>query len=280
MNKFGLCIGINDYPDTGMRLKGCVNDARDWAAELASRGFEVALLLDAQATKAGIVEAVKKAIARGAPDGVVVISFSGHGTYQYDTDGDESDGLDEALCPYDIKALDTALIDDEIHALFMTRQPGVRLVLISDSCHSGTVNRDPLGRAARSDERMPRFMPVANWMSAARLARNGPRDTAAAAPAQGVATAFANESPDDDAGDVLMAGCDEGEGHFSYDASFADRPNGAFTFHALKALRELRAGASYADWHAAIARYLPSGRYPQTPQLVGNDQARERQIFG
>ena len=31
MGKKALCIGINDYPGTGMDLRGCVNDADDWA---------------------------------------------------------------------------------------------------------------------------------------------------------------------------------------------------------------------------------------------------------
>ena len=48
MAKLALCIGINNYPGTGMDLAGCVNDANDWAALLASRGFQVDTLLDAQ----------------------------------------------------------------------------------------------------------------------------------------------------------------------------------------------------------------------------------------
>ena len=42
MSKRALCMGINNYPGTGMDLQGCVNDATDWAAELTARGFQVA----------------------------------------------------------------------------------------------------------------------------------------------------------------------------------------------------------------------------------------------
>ena len=31
MAKRAFCIGINDYPYDGSDLKGCVNDANDWA---------------------------------------------------------------------------------------------------------------------------------------------------------------------------------------------------------------------------------------------------------
>lgn len=71
------------------------------------------------------------------------------------------------------------------------------------------------------------------------------------------------------AGDLLMAGCEEGPDHFSYDANFNNRPNGAFTYFALRALKTLPANASYRDWHSAIRRSLPSTNYPQKPQLVG-----------
>ncbi|MGJ7507367.1 caspase family protein [Variovorax sp. GT1P44] len=279
MTKLALCIGINNYPGTDMDLAGCVNDANDWATALTARGFSVRKLLDAQATKAGMVEAFQRIVGQATSGDVVVITYSGHGTYQYDTDGEEADGLDEALCPYDIRTIDAALIDDEIHAIFMKRRPGVHLVLISDSCHSGTVNRAPPNSADREAGRMPRFMPMRSWMSAARLARGGPKGAAAPGNANhGAASAFA-DAKKDDAGDVLLAGCEEGEDHFSYDANFANRPNGAFTFYALKALRALPAGASYVTWHKALADDLPSTRYPQKPQLQGSKQATGRAIF-
>lgn len=279
MKKLALCIGINNYPGTDMDLAGCVNDANDWAAELAQRGFSVAKLLDEQATKAGMVDGFSRVIGQADSGDVVVITYSGHGTYQYDTDGDEADGLDEALCPHDIRTLGAALIDDEIHAIFKTRRDGVHLVLISDSCHSGTVNRAPVDSGDKEAGRMPRFMPMRAWLPASRLASAGPQGAALPKDAtHGAASAFAPEA-DDDTGDVLLAGCEEGEGHFSYDANFQNRPNGAFSFYALKALRTLPAAASYADWHKALADDLPSTRYPQKPQIQGSSDARGRAIF-
>ena len=50
-----LCVGINDYPIRGMDLKGCVNDAKAWAAALTDHydfaTGDVTLLLDGDATK-------------------------------------------------------------------------------------------------------------------------------------------------------------------------------------------------------------------------------------
>lgn len=280
MAKTALCIGVNNYPGTHMDLRGCVNDAQDWSAELSSRGFAVTTLLDAKATKTAMSKAFK-AIVGGAKKGdVVVITFSGHGTYVPDLNGDEADGLDEGLCPYDLQTGGGALLDDEIHAIFAARASGVRLVLVSDSCHSGTVTRlagaDP---DAGDDVPRPRFMPMGNWLPPDRLPRGASGEPLARAPQVSGTSAFA-KAVSRAAGDLLLSGCQEGANNFSYDARINGRPVGAYTYYALKALKTLKAGASYADWHAAITpAYLPSASYPQSPQIVGNAAARKRKVF-
>jgi hypothetical protein len=100
----------------------------------------------------------------------LVITYSGHGTFVPDASGDEPDGCDEALCPYDI-GQGHALLDDEIHELFAARAAGVRIALISDSCHSGTVirwaNPDVDADAPRA-----RFLPPSAWLPESQLPRN------------------------------------------------------------------------------------------------------------
>jgi len=276
MAKKALCIGINNYPGTHMDLQGCVNDANDWAGELAARGFKVAKLLDEQATKAAMVKAMGELIGKAAKGDTLVITFSGHGTYQPDTDGDEADGLDEALCPYDLQTKGEALTDDEIRDLFLTRKAGVRIVLLSDSCHSGTVTR--AAKAEKDATTRPRFMPMGNWLPEKLLPKN--RAGKAATTMVGAAGtspffgAYSNKL-----GDLLISGCKEGPNNFSYDARISGRFNGAFTYYALKALKGMKAGATYADWHKAITKYLPSASYPQAPQIVGSATARKGKIF-
>jgi hypothetical protein len=281
MAKLALCMGINDYPNTEMDLAGCVNDAQDWAAELARRGFEVApLLLNERATKQAMQHAMADVIKRAVAGDTVAITFSGHGTYVFNTDVDEAepDGYDEALCPYDVATTGEPLTDDEIHALLAQRAPGVRLLLIADSCHSGTVSR--AARSPQAGAPRKRFLPMAHWLKPAQRSRaEALQATLGEAHSGGSVLA----PPPDDANaldDVLMSGCQEGADNFSYDAVLAGRPVGAFTFHALKALRELPPGATYADWHRAITpEYLPSINYPQTPQLVAAGNAAQRAVL-
>ena len=276
MAKNALCIGINNYPGTHMDLQGCVNDANDWAAALAARGFKVAKLLDGQATKAAMVKAMNELIGTADKGDSLVITFSGHGTYQPDEDGDEADGLDEALCPYDLQTNGAALVDDEIRAIFGARKAGVRLVLISDSCHSGTVTR--AARAEKDADTRPRFMPMGNWLPAKLLPKDraGKPATTMVAPAgtSPLLGAYSNKL-----GDLLLSGCKEGPNNYSYDARIAGRFNGAFTHYALKALKGLKEGATYADWHKAIVKYLPSASYPQSPQILGSEGARKGKVL-
>lgn len=275
MDRKAVCIGINDYPGTRMDLRGCVNDARDWSGTLAARGFDVKTLLDADARKEAIVETIGRLVSDARRGDSLVITFSGHGTYVPDTNDEEADGLDEALCPYDINE-GHALVDDEIHRIFAARAEGVKLLLISDSCHSGTVTR--ASAVARDPAKAwARFLPLGAWLPAERLPRassGAPRDVVELDDATSAWTAALEGD------DLLLAGCEEGPDRYSYDASFNGRFNGAFSFYALKALKELPADATYLDWHAAIRRYLPSGSHNQKPQIFGSAKARGASIFG
>lgn len=278
MSKKALCIGINNYPGTHMDLQGCVNDANDWAQTLQGRGFTVSTLLDAQATKAAMVQAMSNLINGGVSGDSLVITYSGHGTYQPDTDGDEVDGLDEALCPYDIQTGGGALIDDEIRTIFAARKAGVRLTFISDSCHSGTVNRAAPSEP-EADAPRPRFLPMGNWMPEDKLPRTGAGNLMTRIGVSPTVVSPFVGALLKQQGDLLLSGCKEGPNNYSYDAKIGGRYNGAFTYYALKTLKTLPADATYAKWHAEIGKYLPSASYPQSPQIVGTSATRKQKVF-
>lgn len=262
MGKRALCIGINDYPGTDSDLAGCVNDANDWADELHRRGFEVTRMLDRQATRAAMSEAIGGLIREARMGDTLVITYSGHGTWVPDSSGDEPDGRDEGLCPHDIGTAGP-LLDDDIRLLFGQRAAGVRILLISDSCHSGSVTR---GREDDLDADAPRarFLPLEAWMPRAELPPAGAR------PARLVVGLGRAGS------DLLLAGCQDTE--YSWDTRFRGRPNGAFTYYALKTLREAQP-ATYEAWFRAIRQYLPSSRLPQSPQILGSAVARRFRVF-
>ncbi len=262
MSKNALCIGINDYPGTQNDLSGCVNDAHDWSSALTARGFSTRMLLDADASKSGMVAAIGDIIGNASRNDSVVITYSGHGTWVPDESGEEPDGRDEGLCPWDIEQGEV-LLDDELHVLLGKRAPGVRVVIIADSCHSGSVTR---GDNSDLDPGMPRarFLPPQVWMSSDKLPSRMPPKILGGIARSG--------------GDLLMAGCLDTQ--YSWDTRFNGRPNGAFTYYALKALANLPPGSSYASWFRKITpTWLPTNQLPQNPQIFGSTTARGWKVF-
>ena len=68
----------------------------------------------------------------------VWIHYSGHGSYQKDTSGDEADGMDEGLVPSDYEKKGI-LLDDIINHVLSIFNPRTKILFVCDSCHSGTI---------------------------------------------------------------------------------------------------------------------------------------------
>src|SRR5690606_24690515 len=83
-----------------------------------------------------VKSAIADAAAKLKAGDVFMFTYAGHGSQVPDFNSDEDDGADETLCLYD-----GMLIDDEIYELWSKFADDVRIVMISDSCHSGTVSR-------------------------------------------------------------------------------------------------------------------------------------------
>ncbi len=245
--RLALCAGLN-YPGTSAELAGCVNDAEDWAAVLRQRGYEA--VVQYEPTKQAIVAQLEDMIERCRFGDRFVFTYSGHGSWIPDMDGDEPDGRDEVVCPADF-AQGNVLSDDELFAIFGEARFGVRRLIVSDSCHSGSVARYAalsFMRASRVVAGVPRYIPPSEFLDPEMLerARRAPR-VVRGAPRKGT---------------VLMSGC--GDLEYSYDATFEGRPNGAFTRAAIDALAP---DLTVKRWHKRIRSLLPSTLYPQSPQL-------------
>jgi len=244
--KKAICIGINNYPGTSNDLLGCVNDAHDWSALLQEFGFETSLLLDAQATRQNVKEALEELVVSASEGDVIAFTYSGHGTQSIDFGGDEGDIFDEALYVYDGN-----IRDDDLRAIINRIDPRATLVVISDSCFSGSVTR------LIPENTRPRFVPT-DGLSAGRAVRQRFLLPEAGMP------------------EVLISGCSDSE--YSYDAEIDGRYNGAMSAMAIRAIRQNRTG-TYNDFYANLRATLPSSEYPQTPQLEGWDAHKNTLLF-
>ena len=146
MSKKALLIGINYYDTPAASLNGCVNDVVNMRNMLVDAyGYDSANItvlrddaVDAvnKPTAANIVKQLASIISQSASLKEIWIHYSGHGSQIKDTNGDETDKLDEVIVPCDYSRVGF-ITDDMIFNI--VKQSRCPTVLIFDSCNSGTV---------------------------------------------------------------------------------------------------------------------------------------------
>jgi metacaspase-1 len=136
-------IGLNHvdpahYEGWDGELNACIADAQDMQALAKKRGFKGRqLLLDKNATAAAVSGAIADAAKALVKGDVLLLTYSGHGGQVKDRNHEEKDRMDETWVLFDRQ-----LVDDELYSLWAKFKPGVRILALSDSCHSGTVVKD------------------------------------------------------------------------------------------------------------------------------------------
>jgi len=144
-----VIIGVNQVDQahygSPLTLKGCINDAYGVEAIVKQIGVyeSSTVLLDQHATVENVTDAIVKAADELPSGSLFLLSIASHGSQLEDLNGDERelnsfDSLDEVWLLYD-----RMWVDDERGALWKRFKPGVRIVVIADTCHSGTSHRSP-----------------------------------------------------------------------------------------------------------------------------------------
>jgi uncharacterized caspase-like protein len=245
-----LCVGIDSYPTAP--LAGCVRDARTWEGVLRNLRFDVTTIVDAEATRQRVLDALGSLVRSAQPGELIVFQYSGHGTQAEDLNVDESDRYDEALVPVDYQS-GALLLDDDLAEIYRQLPAGAVLTLFMDCCHSGTNSRfAPLDRSAARGSERRRFLPLTPQLEAAhrqfRARASTPEPTTPEESLPGVIhfaacldNQFAYES--------------DGQGHFTRTAT-ADL-----------AAAVLKASTNEAFATDIAAKVLALGR-PQTPRLM------------
>lgn len=137
-------VGIGSFAE----LASCELDAEDMESLARQVGYaERTLLLGPAATRQGVIDGIKHAAAELQMGDIFLWSYSGHGHGIPDENGDEDDGQDEAFCLYD-----GMLLDDELYDLWRGFKDDVRILVVSDSCHSGTLLKSVQTPSGRTDD--------------------------------------------------------------------------------------------------------------------------------
>jgi metacaspase-1 len=272
-----LHLGLNlvspkHYAGWDGELLACENDARAMAALAKAQGLKPTQLITKKATRAATLAALRAAAKALRAGDLFLLTFSGHGGQVNDMNGDEPDRKDETWCLFDAQ-----LVDDELYLELSRFAKGVRVIVLSDSCHSGSVTRARKPPKAPKGQRL-RLMPdaVGSKVYAAHQAfYDGIQAEVGAAAAR--ARAAAKDDPDAALAQVglvgpaaqatrlvgrfkpavvLISGCQDNQ--FSMDGDH----HGAFTEQVLAVWDKGRFPGSTAQFHAQVRSRMPASQSP------------------
>lgn len=265
---WALIVGISDYLHfddvDGGDLPGAENDARGmrdvFMAKYGVPDENIRMLLSGEATRAGIQQGIQWLQQSARPGDAVVVFFSGHGSQIWDENGEEEDGLDETLAPYDVdpNSADYDIIDDDLGVWLDAIPVQGNVVFIHDNCNAGTATRavTPFSRARKLGRDLSALQRPA---TAARRALPGQdqEDQSGFEIESGKILELAAAQPNQAAVDAFFAG--EGESESFH--------GGAFTTFLLRELWRAPADASYEEVFRSVARSLKQNRFQQNPYL-------------
>ncbi|MCW5517334.1 caspase family protein [Muriicola sp. Z0-33] len=143
MKKYALHLGLNvvdpeHYDGWDGKLDCCVKDSEFYKGLSEKAEFDKIIVLQ---NRAATSDAVIKNLTSYAEDlekgDLFFFTYSGHGSQVRDINNDEAeDEFDETWCLFNRQ-----LIDDELFEAFKAFNTGVKIFMVSDSCHSGSVSR-------------------------------------------------------------------------------------------------------------------------------------------
>jgi hypothetical protein len=270
-----LHIGLNavspaHYGGWSGDLTACEFDANDMAAIARASRMRPIVLLTRRATRANMLAALRGAARTLKTGDLFFLTYSGHGGQIPDVTGEEQDKKDETWCLYDGE-----LIDDELYLELSRFAEGVRVIVLSDSCHSGTVTRAPMPAPdAVNPAGRSKMMPPAVAMRTYRehqkfydnlqkaVAKEAGKtllldpDAMLAAGRIVESTRLTSIAGDCKASVILISGCQDNQ------TSMDGAHNGAFTEQLLQVWNHGAYRGSYAKFHATIRARLPATQSP------------------
>ncbi len=267
-----LHIGLNSvspaaYSGWSGPLAACEFDANDMAAIAQAKGMKPSVLLTKKGTRANVLAGIRSAAKTLNSGSLFFLSYSGHGGQVPDVSGEEPDKKDETWCLFDGQ-----LIDDELYYELSRFKAGVRILVLSDSCHSGSVTRAAPPPPATPTLR-PKLMPNAVAMRVYREHQDFydklQREVATAAgqPVVDPDTALASVASSGrlsaivtkfNPAVILISGCQDNQ------TSMDGEHNGAFTEQLLRTWNQGAFKGNYGLLHAHIKAAMPA---TQTPNL-------------
>lgn len=271
-NRRALLIAIDKYtPPPGTKipgtarsmfrdLEGCINDARSIQSIITSR-FQFApdkvdTLYNEAATRVAIEAQMLALLDKSSSGDVAFIYYAGHGSQVPNSLAKEADKKDESMVPSDTWKPGVEDLRDKQLAVIYNKfiDKGVKLTVIMDCCHSGSLSRGP------NDPGKFRFIADANYDA---------KDATSPAPP---------ETRSEGTFLILSAAQDNEYAQEQRDEN--NIPHGAFTIALMQALEQQSVNASVLNLFTSIRAILKSNGKKQEPVLGGSSERQQQTLFG
>jgi metacaspase-1 len=270
-----LHVGLNavdtsHYDGWDGGLAACEFDANDMRAIAESRGFEASTLLTKNASADAVTAAIESAARELGSGDFFFLTYSGHGGQVPDkNDEEEADRSDETWLLYDRQ-----LVDDELYARWAKFEPGVRIFILSDSCHSGSVTKniqdnvlDVVATAEAAAKESPRYRALPRDKMIATYRQNADLYDGI----QKAVPSSTNSESDVAATVLLISGCQDDQ------LSLDGFSNGRFTEEFLSVWQKGAWKGDYRNFHEAIRSRMPDYQQPNYFPVGSPNPAFEQQ---
>lgn len=267
-----LLVGINSYSLTDghslpanprgviKNLRGAVNDARAMQAILINRfqfkSDRIDTLMDQAATREGILNGLKKLLQDSRANDIAVFYYAGHGSQVRNSLSKEYDQKDETLVPADAWKSGVKDIRDKelaiLYNLFLDK--GVKLTVIMDCCHSGSISRGP------QPPSIYRYVDDADY-DAKDASQPTPPET----------------RPE---GNFLILSAAQSDEWAQEQLSPDQIPHGAFTLALSQALEQLSPNTDCLQLFTSTRAILKSNGKKQEPVMGGSLDRQKQTLFG
>ncbi len=270
--KRALIIAIDKYtPPAGTKipgtarsvfndLEGCINDARSIHSIITTRfqfkPEKVDTLFNEAATRDGIEKEMLALLDKSNPNDIAFIYYAGHGSRVPNSLSAEVDKIDESMVPSNTWQPGVQDLRDKQLASIYNKfiDKGVKLTVIMDCCHSGSLSRGP------NDPGKFRFIADANY------------------DAKDATKPVVPETRPEGTFLILSAAQDNEYAQEQRDEH--NTPHGAFTIAFIQALQQQSVNASVLNLFTSIRAILKSNGKKQEPVLGGSILRQQQTLFG
>lgn len=284
---YALLVGIDAYPAPVNPLRGCVNDIhrletllreRLTPAGAQSASFQPRVLTDAQATRQAIIDGFRQHLSQAGAEDVALFYYSGHGSQAPSPPAFwhlEPDRLDETLVCWDSRLPEPDrwdLADKELAQLIAeVAAGGAHVVVILDSCHSGSGTRAAAESEVRS-RRVPtdeRTRPIESFLVSAEQATElgatggDARGGGWFRLPRGRHVVLSACSPEEEAKELALGG----------------EQRGAFSYYLLETLQRASAPLTYRDLAKRVNALVRANVALQSPQMEATTAGDLNQPF-